>query len=43
MKIEFQNEIDKQYIEILPTLCVSWYSDTELWFGWLFWRIVIRF
>lgn len=40
MKIEFKRE--RTWIELLPTLAISWYSGIDIYFGWLMWNLYIK-
>jgi hypothetical protein len=42
MKINFESSYKKKYIELLPTLAVSWYSRPVIYLGFLFWSLVIK-
>lgn len=43
MRYEFNDETEKQYIEVLPSVAVSWWGRPTVMIGWLFWNIVITF
>lgn len=43
MKIDFKNEFDKKFIEILPAITCSYYGGFTLYFGWLYWCLIIEF
>lgn len=43
MKVEFNNEIKKQFLEVLPSIAIGWYGGINLYFGWLFWNVIIIF
>jgi hypothetical protein len=43
MKINFYNQTEKRFVEILPSMTLSWYSGYTFYLGWLFWSITIDF
>lgn len=42
MKIIAAREKSK-YIEVLPSISISWYGGKTIYLGWLFWHIFIDF
>jgi len=40
MEIRFKRE--KKWLEITPTLAISWHSGIDIYIGWLFFNIFIR-
>lgn len=43
MKITFENNYDKQFVEILPSITVSWALGQPLiYIGWILWNITIK-
>lgn len=43
MHIEFNSEVQKHYIEVLPTVSLGWWGNKTLLIGWLFWNVIITF
>lgn len=39
MKITTKRE--KHWIDILPSISISWIKPTTIYIGWIFWNIVI--
>jgi hypothetical protein len=42
MKVSFNNEYKKQFVELLPSVAVSWYGRGTLYIGWLVWNLTVE-
>lgn len=40
--MRFKFKMERNYIEVLPSFSIGWYGGFVIYFGWLFWNIIIE-